>query len=620
MGRFLRKVEDVGLNTTPSLVRNNSNTREIEMAATSGNKMMDVAIDHAVKLADKLIENKRLIELSGIKIDSNKAIGDYEAQWVGRDKYSNENYDNYMGGLNDVMENNRNLINGTVWTNKTDVEKWDLESDDAINKARYTNAGQWKIADNKRLVGEIDIQIEGQMADYESNQDTALANASRKSAMELYSSLKNLGVPEHEIEKMKIDRLIKSDLKRIEAQSETIVNDTNTNNEEKRALLQDIKAGIDSKGTYDGEANTLLSEGVFSNKEVATSYANQLENKMQDFANKSNGLIQRFGEAIQNQEYQERQRVESTRANLQTKYDNNLQEIDSNMRMNNDVLAVSKAEGVNVTYDDIINDAVLTKKYWGGTLADIVNTKSTVELFGADTIVTSKGEYIQFLSSTEISKTNAEIKINQDAGVPRSEAIGNVMTSINSIEDTDARTNAMRAYVGAGVLSPEDYKLSTLGTYDAKKLLDTTALGKTTTQGAKINYGTLPGNNNRTKNLMLGLNSKGVQIVNNSIVGAVMLGELPLGKQEKLDASTIARKYQSDRAWTDFINKNVALCQISKFRSGDALDKFSARKANKESVLSNFNRQFDSKDILLNQSKNIKEITVDRERSSTQWE
>lgn len=585
---FLRQRNIEGESSTPLFVRPTTiDTSAITdtYKGTSGNKIVDMALDTATKMATKFEEGKRRNELAELELQSINNVREYEAQWAGLDKYSEENYSKYRAGLDEVYATNKELMSNTKFTTKEDVDKWNITTQKGLSDALYIAEGKKSEYDIKEITNRTILNVDALSNEsaYATSEDES--NRLLSQGMSLIDNLKPY-MSDTEVLKMKSKLLANTTKTRLENQLTDYINSGATL-EDKRTVVSQFMTGIKNDSPYKATLDVLKKNGAISSEDVdmLLSYNKQ---SIEEIANKAGGIKSRLDEQIFNQEYQERQRVESTKAQLQQSYLNEIKGMDSNVRSGNYSIAISNAEGVPYTPTDIMSNPTLTTKYFGNNLNDIV----------------MNGEYVQMYSTTETSRMKQEIEANENAGQSRSQAIQSVMEELSAYNAGVERENVIRGLIAREVIGADDVQLY----YSSPEQLNNIYSGRKTREAKNIIYGDiLKSTRSDLKAKIDTLSPYQKKLVTEAMLGKINNGEVGWSSQVKFNARNFDNAYKTDKTFRAQMDSII----------GDIKDvgeiRLKERKSSRDVFKKVIDEKYESKNVLFKRYPEVEEVKVYRQ-------
>jgi len=528
--KFIKQVNLNTIQANPNLISPNINTQNISKV-TSGNVSLDIAYKVAGQMATKLDSAKRSNELAKLKIEANNRIQEYESQWEGKDKFSDDNYQAYIDGLNQVYELNKSLIGDTKYTKEEDVNQWyNTVNGSAANK-NFVLQGQKNEYDSKKVVDDTIFVATGLMYDYINNDNKTEAEKSREEALKGFDKLKGL-IPESNIREMKMNTLLKGSGERLKRKAQEIIDSNDLSIEEKQEALTQLTKGSENKAVYEIEIDNLIAEGSLD-KENRDTYLSNLENSTKDFIrNNSNKLKAQ----LENQKYTLDRKVEAEKEKLRSKYVTDYRRIDSNIRSGNYTIAISDVEETPLTPTDIMQNSYISKKYFGDTVQDIVNN----------------GEFVQMYSTTETSRFKQEIQANENAGQDRSTSISSVTSLIESYDDDPIqKENMIRSLLSRGVVNVEDVELYKT----SPETLNYISAGKQTKKAKNILYSELSDKGGIAKAIsQYNLSISKQTMLNNYILGQIVTGNINWSSQLDYTAQNFNREYRRNLSFRQIVD------------------------------------------------------------------
>lgn len=584
--RFLKPVMIEEKVAGPSFVRTNVDTQSIVNAGkpTTGSKIMDIAFDTAIKIAEKNENAQRINENAELEIELNKDLQALESSWSGLDKYSDENYTKYKEELDNVYAKNKEKLNTTKFTTREDVDSWNNKYESSYNNVLYKNKGEKAVYDTKQLIGRTTLNMEALINDsaYDSNEQTS--NDKMNQVFALADTLAPY-IGETELLKMKSNSMNKQ----IQLRSENQINDVINSDKpiyEKRQILNGFRNGINSNEVFEANMNNLNFGKISADDKKII--AGNAKKYMEENVNKAGGLYERIDNQIKNQEYQEFIKVETTKNQLQKSLVNETLSVDSNVRGGNPIIAINTIEEQAYTPSSLMSDSVTMTKYFGGTTYDIVN----------------KGGYVQMYATSETQRMKQELDVNDLNGTKRDVALTNVRDEINSYESSDQKENVKRSLIARGVITPAEAEL--MDRPDGGAIINDIHLGKTSKIGSKILFSNIPGKSSQLRNQVEGLTPYQQELLSSIIGGKIASGEIGWAKQTQVNAVTVNSRYNSDPAFKELFDN--AIQDVRTIHPA----KIQEVKADRRKFTEAVEKKHREKNVHLNQADGMKTINVKR--------
>ncbi|MGL5712667.1 MAG: hypothetical protein ACRCX2_06585, partial [Paraclostridium sp.] len=95
--------------------------------ATTGNSISDLAIGELQKYVSKIEAQKANLEISSAELAAQNKIKEYEVQWAGMDRYSDEHFTDYIDGLTKVYEEGTAGALGGKYATRDQIEQFQLK-------------------------------------------------------------------------------------------------------------------------------------------------------------------------------------------------------------------------------------------------------------------------------------------------------------------------------------------------------------------------------------------------------------------------------------------------------------------------------------------------------------
>lgn len=558
MARLLSQHNVEGINSKTNFVNPRIDTESLVRASTSGNKIMDMVFDKAISLANNINEVKRQNKLAELQIEAQKNIDDYELQWKSVDRYSQENYDEYLKGLNQVYEKNKNLIAGTdYYINESDVNSWRNKIDSEAGVELYRQSGLKAQYEIKKAADETTLNIEATKSNYIQTGDENL----KETMIKLYDSLKSLGVPEHEIELMKIKSLIDSDSSRIQVEADSILNNPDLTLEQKMEMIKTLNINLNNKQLMEEDVNEAVKKGYISN-DMADVYKKYSDTVRLNKWNSSNGILSKLEEQIRNENYRIQTQTENERLKIENKILKEKADVKTNIKNGNNLNAISIIEGRPVDPTEMITTPGLSEKYYGYAPNDILK----------------KNEYIQTASTYEINNIKNQARIDKINNVQRSQTVGGIFERIDNIQDYNLKENIKREYISNGVINGFElhlYENQSSSAIQYTEMIDYLDIGGS--NGTLNKMGGFVGiadANIREALQPLGNDFNKRELVSQIIVGGILSGRFgtAIDTTKGITATTFRQTYKLNKDFKDFVDdtiKAVSTYEPIKYKKAD---------------------------------------------------
>ena len=443
-------IKDVGTEVvkfdTPSFVNSGASTSDIvrgAVASTSGNNFLDIAINKAIDYSKKLDVMKANNEKAKHSIELQKNLQDYENMWQesGNNKYSDENYSNYITGLNEIYDTAKMNFATTKYTRESDVLNWENSLDEDRNKSIFMQNGEKARFDIQAVTDETLMNVSAMANNY-------IMNGNYQELSDAVMLLDGLSdfIPKHQLDEMKRKQVMVAEQNKMKNDIERIVNDPSLSIQQKRDRLTTVQNNITkNKETYEYMGKQAVEMGLYSDIEVAKS---DYQAMYQDALNQNGGIIGRLESQIRDEEYRNmvaRENLEMQRKALSLQ---EMQSVHSAIQFGDNYRAIGLLEGRYVDPNELIsNENGIGEKYYGVTPHDILyTTNEKGEKVASD-------KYIPVNSVSTINGLKNKIKVADADNIPRHEQIKSVIESINSESNLDVAENLKREMVAYGVLS-----------------------------------------------------------------------------------------------------------------------------------------------------------------------
>lgn len=294
MPKFMQEVKVEGLSISPQFLNPTVKAEEITKVGTTGNRLTDIAFNSAIKYSQHMDELKRANELADLKINLNKELQDYELSWKEKDKYSDVNYTEYKSGLSSIYEKNKIAIADSRYTKESDVISWEGSTEQYKSDSLFKVDGEKANYDIKKTTDESILKADSLMSSYIATGDEDI----KSQALNLFNGLSAVGIPQHEIDKMKIKTMVDADTKRLDVDINRIINDPNLKLQEKADKIKLLNANIESEATYEAYAKEAVDRGLIS-KDSADIFKSYSKGVYTDSFLKTGGIIQKLNKEIE---------------------------------------------------------------------------------------------------------------------------------------------------------------------------------------------------------------------------------------------------------------------------------------------------------------------------------
>lgn len=585
MARFLNKVDIKGDVASPVFVNPNIRTGEIKDAyePSTGNKLVDMALNTATKMVEKMEGARRKNEVASAEIQARNNMLELDSRWAGLDIYSDDLHGKYLKDLEEVNAQNRTLLQDSRFTKKEDIDAWSIRNDKAEADAKYFHQGKKNEYDIKEITDTTILNAKGLI------EASAYAGSKEESerltieGLSLYDNLKTF-MPESKILELKAGFVANQAKMRLENQLQDIVN-SGASFEDKQAALNTFRANAGSPEAYRESISRIAKKSGLDGEQVDI-IANNTRAYVEQMTNKADGIYQSLSEQIKAQEYRFRQEYESTQEKLKRDYINGLNSTDSNVRSGNYIIAISNVEEMPMTPDSFMNDPVIVEKYFDNNLADIVKS----------------GEYVQVYSTTETSRMRQEMEANEQSGATRAESIQTVVEEINGYGTIVEQDNVRRSLVARKLVSQAEIELYNSGDMGA---LNNMYRGSKSRDAKNLVYSQMA-TGNPIRDITSQLTPYQQDIVSQIMVGKIMNNELGWSGQVKINARTFDTEYRKGGKFAREFNLAVETAKRIQPQ------KITERKVKKEKFKEVLDKKYSVDSIRLKEDTGINEYNVPR--------
>lgn len=590
--KFLNEVKIEGGVNPPSFLNTPTRTEDIVRVGTTGNQLTDMAFKTAIDFSKHIDGLKRGNENAKLKINLNKEIQDYESAWNAKDKYSDENYSDYKTGLEAIYERNKLAIASTHYTNEQDVISWENDTEQLKANALFKLQGEKANYSIKKELDETSLNADSLMKSYISTGDESL----KTQAINMLDSLKNLGIPKHEIEQKKLKMLVDSDSNRLDVEINEIINNPSLSLEDKKQRLDTLRSNLANSATYEAYANQALDDKVIS-KDTYENLKNYSQNIYNERFLKAGGIVERLNDSIRDEQYRNEVRIENEKIRIENQINKDKYDVRTSFRNNNDIKGISILEGKNIDPSDMVNNESLSEKYYGDTPKGIID----------------RNEYIPTLTTFEINDMKNKARIDSGNGISRFDTVKSIYNNTDEMEDKE-RENYDRQLIANGVV--DSFEVGILKG-------DLSPQG--TTGENYINYKNL-GNNYRNLNKLGGFVGIGVggatkdfndkfktikgdfykvELLSELTVGAMISGEFGVvfDGVKGITTTTFRKAYNENASFRNYINNSIDLINKSDSKK---YKKATMKKQNIDEVI---NKKYEEKGIKIR--KEVKESGVE---------
>ena len=313
---FVKKREVRGVEfTAPTFVDSGVNPNEIAYKAkveeSSGNQFVDIALGKAIEYSKKLDVIKANNEKAKLSIDLQKRLNDYENEWQtrGDNKYSDEYYDEYVGGLNAIYDDSLMNFANTKYTSENDVYEWQNGLEKARGQNLFLQKGNKAKFDIESATDETLLHVSSMANNYVMSGNYA----DLENAVNLLNDLSDF-IPKHKLDELRRKQVMNAEQSRMKVQLDNIVNSSGSI-ESKRKALADLQSNVmKNKGAYELMANNAVEMGLYSDVELAKS---DYQMMYQDALSNNGATLNRLESQIR----ADRAQVEVARQSLESKWD-----------------------------------------------------------------------------------------------------------------------------------------------------------------------------------------------------------------------------------------------------------------------------------------------------------
>ena len=611
MRRFLNEIPSKQVGMNPIFVNPIVDTREITKAGTSGNELTDIIYDKAKGIVNNLTELKRQNELTKIELDANQKIQDYELSWTTpdingniKDKYSDENYPEYLDGLQKIYDENKLLITDTKYTNASDVNKWEKTVQTNLNNAFYTEEGKKSEYDINKATDETLLNIDSIDSQIIANGDADGKLTEQKLA--LYNGLEKLGIPEHKIEAMKIKSLVDTDVARMKLEIQEVV-DSTLSIEKKRERLIEIKNGFNTKSVYTDNAEQAVEKGLI-NKKYASFYKDYSERTIKEAMLSADGHIANMELRIRDEEYRNTTAIESKIRQREKQIEKDQSTVIQAVKTGDNYKAISIIEDRPITGYDLVSNIELSQKYYGFTPEEILWKQE------------SNNKYIATKGIYEINNIKHTSALDKQNGIKRSVTVESLYNDItNENLDDNEKENSKREYIGNGLISNLEYGVMNgtvrFETDTKQNMINYSDIGKSNTKDNKLKaFSEINVSSNLAKAVSK-LDYYQKEEVSNIIIGAIKSKTEFIGKFSggPITLGAVNKKYNSDPSFREFVDD-----VIQGVKSSDKT-KYISQDMKKQDYINMVNKKYSNDPIIIRHTTQESGINSNIERIGTDY-
>ena len=447
-------IKDVGTEVvrfdTPSFVNSGASNADIvrgAVASTSGNNFLDIAINKAINYSQKLDVMKANNEKAKHSIELQKNLQDYENMWQesGNNKYSDENYSNYLSGLNEIYDTAKMNFATTKYTRESDVLNWENSLDEDRNKTIFMQNGEKARFDIQAVTDETLMNVSAMANNY-------IMNGNYQELSDAVMLLDGLSdfIPKHQLDEMKRKQVMIAEKSKMENDMSNIVNNPSMSIDAKRQALTTIQNKIGkSKDAYEYMAKQAVEMGLYSDLEVAKS---DYQMMYQESLNKNGGIIGRLDEQIRDEKYRNDVALANYIHQTNQQISNDLTSIKNSLRSGDDFKAIGIIEGRDITGYDLMDNPQLSEKYYDATPHEVLYNKQE------NGVEVSSGKYIPTLSLYEINQIKSKNRIDETNMIPRNEQVVAITENMSNLS-ADQKENMTRELVANGVATQLEMNL-----------------------------------------------------------------------------------------------------------------------------------------------------------------
>ena len=526
-----------------------------ESARTTGNEWLDLGLNTAIKFADKLHETKRKNEIAELEIKKIERLNSYEAEWSGKDRYSDDNYEEYLKGLNSILDENMALSEGTKYLSKDDVNSWRNSAKMDKASKQYEAQGKKAEYDIKFNIDKTMINYQGLMMNYANARSEKEADTYLKQGMELLNTL-NPFINDGELLKMQFTALTDAQTQRTQRQITSIIN-SSMSTREKREALANFKEGLKSSEVYDKNASELVRKGIIP-KEMQTAFASASRDAIQSSTLQAGGYISKLEAQIRDEEYRIREETERAKILAMEDYKKGKLALDDALLDGDFGKVVNMLEDEPYTMEDILTSPSITEKYLGKTPKQVIN----------------EGGFIPSMDRDTLNQLLEEKNKDDAGGIPRNLTVGSVMGRITQTENPEIQQNQLRELYSRNVISQAEYGLYNQG---KSEMIDYLSIGEKNAKSNKVSLSNFAKNDPLANQLRALPYEQGVLAVQ-ALHGAVESGKFDVLMEagDKFDSVSLKRAYNSSETFRNYTQE-----VINAF-SNVELNKYQKARINKE--------------------------------------
>lgn len=278
-----------------------------------------------------------------------------------------------------------------------------------------------------------------------------------------------------------------------------IVSNMELNPKQKLDMLEQYKQTMTNQNYLDGLVQGVVDRYTGEDKEAFKNMAKTIiEGSIRDKFDTSKKVESqnyvRYLEQIRNENYALQIQIMRERERLQDEYDRGRISVETNIRSGNDLLAINKAEGQAYTLQDITDNPMLMKRYYGKTAYEI----------GRD------DEYVNLLTRPEVNTLIAKKQRDRERGLTDDVILDEQIEYLNTFDD-DSRKIVANQLIDAGVVDEADYTLYTNGGYTRQEVKEVSmykGIGQRNKRANKLDFASFVGKDkyvteirNKTKDL-----------------------------------------------------------------------------------------------------------------------
>jgi len=298
-------------------------------------------------------------------------------------------------------------------------------------------------------------------------------NAILKNTANSINSLDALGVGVAQQEKMVSDLhlgIISSDIDKV---YKDII--TNDNINDKTAAFEDAFANMTDEATLESRIQAVSKASPLTDTDEYREGLRGKAKKMiqDDYLTKKEGALNKTEEwasKVRDEEYKFEMKTLEAQNGAMKAYDTKITAITTNLSSGNQVLAISRAEGVPLKKGDLARQPELATNYYGNSMDKLVDNDT----------------FIPEISSTEINGYKNFDRTQTEQGSSRSEIINETISRLGEFDYDYEEKNAMLQLVDSKIITQTEYRLLNQGY--SSELIDTLRVGEKSNKARNIMY------------------------------------------------------------------------------------------------------------------------------------